>query len=54
MITEDIIEGPDVLPMEFMNLPVHGTLDEDSGTKTHPCRVSEMNVFHVLGQYGHY
>ena len=54
VITEDIIEGPDVLPMEFMNLPVHGTLDEDSGTKTHPCRVSEMNVFHVLGQYGHY
>ena len=54
VITESTIEEPDVLPMEFMNLPEHRTLDEDCGTKAHPCRVSEMSVFHVLGQYGNY
>ena len=51
VVTENADDEPDVLPMEFLQLPEHPTIDEDTETRVLPTDASEANAFHVWGQY---
>ena len=51
VITENAGDHVDVLPMEFMNLPEHRPIDEDTACSSKQPDASEVDVFHVMGQY---